>query len=109
MARDPVVLDPRRKVSFAYDKLRSRYKEIQRELKKHDRYKAMLKEELQPLTKILETNWLDEVIQDWEGLRSNLLEIECEDAARWHCYSRNKWLGEGNEPFPYFFKVTIDK
>lgn len=30
---DPIVLDPRRKFSFAYDRQRSRHKEIQGELK----------------------------------------------------------------------------
>lgn len=35
------------------------------------------------LTEVLKLDWLDEVIRDWEGLRSNLLEIECKEATRW--------------------------
>lgn len=51
---DLAILDTRRKFAFAYVKVRTKCKEIQGELKPHDRFKIMLQEELQVLTKVLE-------------------------------------------------------
>lgn len=51
----------------------------------------------------------EESILEWEDLKSNIFELECEEAASWQQNAKVNWLREGNEPKPFFFRVVKDK
>lgn len=74
---DKGIMDPRRKFAFAYERMRSKCKELQALRKPADKYKIMMQEELQSLMLELEFEEHEESIVEWESLKPNLFDLEC--------------------------------
>lgn len=106
---DEGITDPRRRFVFAYGRMRTKCKEIQGLRKLSDSFKTMLQEELRMLTLELEHEDHEESILEWEALKANLFELECDKVALWQHRSTNRWLANGNEPSPFFFGLTEEK
>lgn len=101
--RDKGITDLRRCFAFAYERMRNKYTTMQALHEPEDLYKAMLHNELQALTFELEFVEDDEMILEWEALKSSLFNLECEEETLWQRRSRSKWSVDGNEPSLFFF------
>lgn len=104
-----VPMDPHMHFFFAFECLRQKCKDLQPKLKPLDRFRSMLQEELHALSLEHEFVESEDLILDWERLKANLFEMECEEAIIWKRNTRMKGLDVGNEPSAFFFQVNQEK
>lgn len=106
---NPECVDPRLRFAFACDRLRAEYIKIQDSPRSASEELSALRADLVRLKLEMAEEVCDDAVVEFLSTTDRIREIEGEDATRLQKLSRMKWLGEGEEPSKYFFRLLKAK